>query len=214
MFSQRRSAITLLHLQELDVEDQGGVGRDRPGRAAGAIAELWRDRQSPLAADLHAGHALVPAGDDLLGTERKLERLAAIDRAVELLALGAVIRQPPGVVHRDLVSGSSDGTVAGLCLGVFKSVWHLGHLIVGCVRSPDGRRDSKDGKRQSGAGKSDRYHGFLEPGYATRSTAPFLDSTGDDCNVGSPRLNDTGDSARSGIRAVSRFRNDDHLRQS
>src|SRR5262249_35195547 len=161
-----------------------------------------------------AGHALVPAGDNLLGAECKLERLAAIDRAVKLLALGAVVRQPPGVVHPDLVSGSSDGPIACLCVRGFYHVWHLDHLIVGCVRSPDGRRDSKDGKRQSGAGKSDRYHGFLEPGYATRSTAPFLDSTGDDCNVGSPRLNDTGDSARSGIRAVSGFRNNDHLRHT
>src|SRR5262249_2152196 len=108
------AAAGLLHLQELDVEDQGGIGWNRTGSTARAIAELGRDRQSALAADLHAGHTFVPAGNDLLGTERELEGLAAIDGAVELLALGAVVRQPAGVVHGDFVAGSRGSAVSGL----------------------------------------------------------------------------------------------------
>src|SRR6516165_5409292 len=189
------TAVVLLHLQQFDVEDQGGIGRDRSAGAAGAIAELGRDVQRALAADPHPGHTLVPAGDDLLGAERELERLAAVDRAVELLALGAIVRQQSGVVHGNFVAGFSGGALAGLCVGVFQPIWHLGHLIVGCVRSPDGRRDSEDGERQSGACKSDRYHGFFEPAYATRSTAPFLDSAVGECNVGPSPLREAGDGA-------------------
>src|ERR1700682_360487 len=111
----------LLHLEELDVENQGGIRRDRPGGAARAIAELGRDRQCTRAADLHAGDPLVPAGDYLLGAEGELEGLAAVDRAVELLALGAIVRQPAGVVCRDFVPGFCGGAVTGLGIGVFQS---------------------------------------------------------------------------------------------
>src|SRR5580704_7807067 len=88
-----------LHLEQFDVEDQRGVGRDDAAGAARPVAELGRDDQGALAADLHAGDALVPAGDDLMPAERELERLAAVERAVELLALGAILVEPAGVVH-------------------------------------------------------------------------------------------------------------------
>ena len=54
--------------------------------AAGA-AELRGDDQATLAADLHSQHALVPALDDLAHADDEAERLAAVERAVELLAV-------------------------------------------------------------------------------------------------------------------------------
>ena len=53
------------HREQLDLEDQRGLGRDDAGVAAHAVAELGWDGQLALAAHLHAGHALVPALDDL-----------------------------------------------------------------------------------------------------------------------------------------------------
>src|SRR5713101_3513954 len=84
----------LLYTQQLDIEDQRGIRRNHPAGAACAIAELGRDRQGALASHLHSGDALVPAGNDLVCPEGELTRLAAVDRAVELCPLGAVIEQP------------------------------------------------------------------------------------------------------------------------
>src|SRR5258707_83071 len=69
-----------LHVEQLDFEDQRGVGRNDAARAARAIAERRRDDQRALAADLHRGNALVPAGNHPLLADRKLERHAAVDR--------------------------------------------------------------------------------------------------------------------------------------
>src|ERR1700733_8050370 len=76
-----------LHPQQLDIEDQRRVGRDDAAGAARAVAELGRDDQRAFAADFHPGDALVPPFDDLAGAEPEAERRAAIDRAVEFLAL-------------------------------------------------------------------------------------------------------------------------------
>ncbi len=48
---------------------------------------------------LHRGDALVPAPNHLPGRDLEFERLAAIQRAVELLALGAVLVEPACIVH-------------------------------------------------------------------------------------------------------------------
>src|SRR5262245_59019520 len=85
-----RSRSSLLQVEELHLEQQRRVRRDHPAGAARAVAEVGRDQQRALAADLHAGHALVPALDDLALAEAERERAAAIERAVELLALGSV----------------------------------------------------------------------------------------------------------------------------
>src|SRR6266851_1632314 len=69
---------SLLHAEQLDIEHQRGVRWDHPAGAARAIAEFGRDDQGALAADLHAGDALVPALDDLPGTQAEAEGLAAI----------------------------------------------------------------------------------------------------------------------------------------
>src|SRR3954447_14398493 len=68
-----------LHVEQFDLEDQSGVGRNDAARTARAIAEGRRDDQGALAADLHRGNALVPAGNDPLLADRKLEWLAAVD---------------------------------------------------------------------------------------------------------------------------------------
>src|SRR4029077_8383298 len=86
-------------LEELDLEQQRGVGRDDAPRAARAVAEARRDEQGALAADLHARHPFVPALDDLPLAEPERERAPAVQRAVELASLGPVHPQPAGVVH-------------------------------------------------------------------------------------------------------------------
>ena len=63
-------------------------GRSRRRRRRARRRRGARDGQLATAADLHALHALVPAGDDLAGTELELQRLAAVPAGVELLAGG------------------------------------------------------------------------------------------------------------------------------
>src|SRR5690606_23516111 len=70
--------------QQVDFEEQGGVGRDHAARAARAIAEAGRYQEAPGAADFHAGDALVPAGDDLAGAKGEAEGLPAVLAGVEL----------------------------------------------------------------------------------------------------------------------------------
>ena len=62
---------------EVDLEDQGRVGRDR---AVGlvAVAEGRRDREAAPAAHLHAGNALVPARDHPAGADDERIGLAAV----------------------------------------------------------------------------------------------------------------------------------------
>ena len=55
------SPFRLLHPQQLHLEDQRGVRRDHPARAARAVAQVGGDGQLALAADLHAGDALRPS---------------------------------------------------------------------------------------------------------------------------------------------------------
>jgi hypothetical protein len=45
-----------------------------------------RNHESTSSPDAHSDHALVPTLDDVTGTERKDERLAAVPRRVELFA--------------------------------------------------------------------------------------------------------------------------------
>src|SRR5581483_3655008 len=92
-------ALPSLRAEQLDVEDQAGVGRDHAAGAADAVAQLGGDQQAALAAHAHRGHALVPAGDHLAGAEGEGERLAPVQRAIELLT----VLQPAGVVHADLL---------------------------------------------------------------------------------------------------------------
>src|SRR5258706_5577037 len=93
--------VTLLHVEELHLEDQGRVRRDDVARAARAVAELRRDGELPLAADLHALDALVPALDHVSLAEREDERIAAVLARIEFRSVG----QPAGVMHAHLLAG-------------------------------------------------------------------------------------------------------------
>src|SRR5690242_4333394 len=79
------AAAVLLHVEQLDVEDQVGIRRDRAA-AFRAIAQRGGNDERALAAHLHAGDALIPAGDDHAAAELERERLAA-DGTVELFAV-------------------------------------------------------------------------------------------------------------------------------
>ena len=98
--------------QQLDGEDQRRVRRDLPG-AALRVAELRRDHQLALAADLHARDALVPALDHPARAQLKAERPIARARRVEHRAVGQV----PGVVDLDVAALHRLGALADHVVG-------------------------------------------------------------------------------------------------
>src|SRR5581483_12078388 len=87
--------------QQLHLEEQRRVGRNDAARAARAVAEVRRDGELALAADLHAGDAFVPAADHFAFAEREHERLAAVLAGIELGARLAAAVEPAGVMHAD-----------------------------------------------------------------------------------------------------------------
>src|SRR3979490_1568881 len=100
----------LLERQQLDVEQQRGVRGNYAAGAAGTVTERWWNHEPALTACLHSEHALVPTANHFACPHLEAERIVAVTRAVELLAL--VIRralriQPACVVndrslaHRD-----------------------------------------------------------------------------------------------------------------
>src|SRR6218665_8854 len=99
--------------QQLHFEQQRRVRRNHAAGAAGAVAERRGDHQHAGAADLHALHAFVPALDDLATGQVEAERVAAVLARIDLLALGAVLVEPAGVVHGDALAGLGLGAVAG-----------------------------------------------------------------------------------------------------
>src|SRR5215467_9445976 len=106
-----------LHVKQFNVEDQCGIRRYDAACTASPVAEFRRDDEGALAADLHGGDAFVPTGDDLPLTDGKLKRLATIDRAVELLALGATFVEPARIVHDADLTGLGRGAGADLAVG-------------------------------------------------------------------------------------------------
>src|SRR5690349_7053369 len=92
----------LLHIKQFDFEHERGVWRNHAAGAASAVTQMRRNRQHARAANLHAGHALIPSGNHFARTKIELERLTVILRAVELGAfvIGLVrVVQPAGVMH-------------------------------------------------------------------------------------------------------------------
>lgn len=69
--------MTLFDLQQLDIEDQLGVGWDA-GNALLAVREMRRDRDAALATDGHAGDTDIPALDDLALAQLESERLSLL----------------------------------------------------------------------------------------------------------------------------------------
>src|SRR5256714_12038864 len=111
---------SLLDLEELDIEEQRRVGRNRAAGAALTVAQLRRDDQRALAANLHPGNALVPAADDLPAAQLERERLAVVLRAVEFLPVlvgGLRVVQPAGVMHTHLMAALRLCTCADFAVG-------------------------------------------------------------------------------------------------
>jgi hypothetical protein len=61
MFSRTYGEWELLHTEEIDVEDQHGIRWVDAASAARAVAQVRRNDQRALAADMHGGETLVPA---------------------------------------------------------------------------------------------------------------------------------------------------------
>src|SRR5882672_473169 len=80
--------------QKLDLEHERRMGRDA-GATLLSVGQRRGNREPALLSHLHPGDALIPALDDLPGTEREIERLISVARAVELLA----VREGTHVVH-------------------------------------------------------------------------------------------------------------------
>src|SRR5687768_820861 len=106
--------------KQLDLEVQGRVGRDDVSCPSRAVAQLRRNDELALAPHFHACYALVPAFDDLPGTE--LERKGSAPHAgVERPA----VFEGSGVVDGHVFSG--DRFVARTHDGVLDlKVWHRG----------------------------------------------------------------------------------------
>src|SRR5690606_5959219 len=157
-----------LHFEEVDLEEQRGVRRDHAAGPAGAVAELGRDHEPAGATDPHAGDALIPAADHVAGAEREAERLAPVLARVELRAGLAVLEQPAGVVHRDLLALAGFLATAGDDVLVLESrgeglEWHVVLLSsrraagsgwtcpAGCRRLVGGRHRTGPPARSPGA---------------------------------------------------------------
>src|SRR5512144_703771 len=66
----RRATASLLHGEQLHLEDERRARRDEGARAALAVGDGGRADELRLAADLHLLDALRPAGDDAVQRER------------------------------------------------------------------------------------------------------------------------------------------------
>jgi hypothetical protein len=112
-------------LQQFNVKDQRRVARDRGRGARLAVAELGRDRDRALAAGAHAFDTNAHALDDITDAVTERERLLAVLRCIELLAVGqkalvqdADLAATDGNFHRrlELMMGcSSMETVWSCC---------------------------------------------------------------------------------------------------
>src|SRR5262249_35817448 len=105
-------------------EGEFGVRRDHAAGATLAVRQIRRNHELAFAADLHPGDAFVPALDDLPGPELEAERFAAIEAAVELLA----VLERAGVMHVHGVAGfglgpRSDGLILVLQTGCCGYHW-------------------------------------------------------------------------------------------
>lgn len=81
--------------QQLDFEDQSGVGRNGSGITRCAVSEFGRDGEPHFVPDPHGRHPLVPALNHLAESESKGKGIIAVHRAVEL----GPICQPSGVMN-------------------------------------------------------------------------------------------------------------------
>ena len=85
-------------IDELDLENEGGVGRDDIASTLGAVGVVRRAGEDGLLSLTELENALVPAADDLLDTNDELEGLSAGDAGVE----HGAVSEFAGVVNLDL----------------------------------------------------------------------------------------------------------------
>src|ERR1700733_11660006 len=89
-------------------EDEGLTGRDGGAGALVPVGQARGDDQLTAAADLHALHALVPAGDDMPGAELEPQRVAPVPARVEFLSRRV---GEPDIVNRDPVARTGHAAV-------------------------------------------------------------------------------------------------------
>ena len=75
-------------VDELNIEDESGVGRDDTAGSLSTISEIRRAGESGLLSFGELSDALIPALDHLTGAEDELEGLSARDAGVEDLTVG------------------------------------------------------------------------------------------------------------------------------
>src|SRR5262249_58222924 len=121
-------------------------------RPAIAVAEVRGDDQLPLASHAHRGDAFVPALDHAAAAEREHERLAAIDRGVELLAA----LEPAGVVDADGVSGLGPRAGALDEVDVAEAGGGFDDLLVHGLWVPPGADGGEEGRRGLRRGRRGR----------------------------------------------------------
>src|SRR5262249_30646044 len=75
-----------------------------------------RDHQLPLASDSHGGKTLVPALDDLSGTQDKFNRLTSRDGAIKY----RTIRELTGIMYLDPLSSHRLGALPHLLIKILQ----------------------------------------------------------------------------------------------
>src|SRR5215469_7679161 len=159
----------LLHIHQLNIEDQCGVRRDHAGIPFLPVSQIGRNAKLTFAAHFHSGDAFIPAFDHVARPDAKRERRAA-HRAVELFSG----REPTGVVNLDLLAVVRLGARAHLDVPIlqagrgFRSIAR--HL---CRPSGCGLLG---GSLREGNGASDRTDQDYDDGCLHHS-APFFKST-------------------------------------
>jgi len=78
--------MSLSELDQLDIEDQSGVGRNNAAGAGASIAIIGRARQIGSLADAHLSDTFIPALDDFSHAKLELKGFVAITTRIELLA--------------------------------------------------------------------------------------------------------------------------------
>lgn len=108
-----------------------------------AVGELVRDKQPALAADMHAGKAGIPAGDDAMRADWKGNRGAVVEGRVKFLTVG---RKPASVVDGIELVDWREVSCADLGVDVFQGVSRVDDAV-GWRNVLRQRRSARSGSR-------------------------------------------------------------------
>jgi hypothetical protein len=86
-FAVAACLLSLANLNELDLEDQSRIWRDRVSSATLSVCVLWRQLQLSLLSYSHRCDTNVPSLDDLALTDFELERFFVVEILVKNLAV-------------------------------------------------------------------------------------------------------------------------------